>query len=324
MFDGTSDTNIPDKAKRYNTSTNKFEVYSSSGGTWSVLPFHTPIDNHIADVTLHTGVPVGGIIEFGGSVAPTNFLFCNGAAVSRTTYAALFTAIGTTYGSGDGSTTFNLPDTRGRFLLSKAASGTGSTLGGTGGSLDHAHAVSNHSHAIAGHTHTLSAHTHSIPAHTHTVADHTHSVSGHYHGVSGNGATINISSSGGHTHTVRVTGSTVSGSGSVSSRLDNNGTGSGTSLVGDPPIGATGSEHTHDASTFSGNIGNVNSGVNGDSGFTSGAGGAGTTGSGGSGTSGTPSSDVTSSTSLTTNTDGGSTTSSNNPAYLVINHIIRY
>lgn len=55
-------------------------------------------------------LPIGAITQFGGETAPTNWLFCNGQAVSRETYAELFEAIGTTYGDGDGSTTFNLPD----------------------------------------------------------------------------------------------------------------------------------------------------------------------------------------------------------------------
>lgn len=59
-------------------------------------------------------LPIGAIAEFGGSVAPTNWLFCNGQAVSRTEYAELFAAIGTNYGEGDGSTTFNVPDFIGR------------------------------------------------------------------------------------------------------------------------------------------------------------------------------------------------------------------
>lgn len=66
---------------------------------------------------------------------------CDGAAVSRTTEAALFAVIGTAYGAGDGSTTFNVPDLRQRFPLGKAAAGTGSTLGGTGGAIDHVHSV---------------------------------------------------------------------------------------------------------------------------------------------------------------------------------------
>ena len=60
-----------------------------------------------------TGVPVGGQIPYGGATAPTGWLLCDGAAISRTTYAALFAVIGTAYGSGDGETTFNVPDKRG-------------------------------------------------------------------------------------------------------------------------------------------------------------------------------------------------------------------
>lgn len=61
-------------------------------------------------------IPVGTILPYGGTVAPAGFLFCNGSAVSRTTYADLFEVTSTAFGSGNGSTTFNLPDFRGRFL----------------------------------------------------------------------------------------------------------------------------------------------------------------------------------------------------------------
>ena len=59
------------------------------------------------------GVDTGTIAAFGVSTAPSGYLKCDGAAISRTTYADLYTAIGTTFGSGDGSTTFNVPDLRG-------------------------------------------------------------------------------------------------------------------------------------------------------------------------------------------------------------------
>lgn len=61
-------------------------------------------------------VPPGAIMSYGGSNAPTGWLLCDGAAVSRTLYANLFAAIGTTFGLGDGINTFNLPDMRGRFV----------------------------------------------------------------------------------------------------------------------------------------------------------------------------------------------------------------
>jgi microcystin-dependent protein len=63
--------------------------------------------------------PVGVILPYAGADAPTGFLLCYGQAVSRTTYADLFAAIGSTYGAGDGSTTFGLPDLRGRVVIGR-------------------------------------------------------------------------------------------------------------------------------------------------------------------------------------------------------------
>lgn len=86
--------------------------------------------------------PAGVIEAFGGSVAPAGALICDGAAVSRTTYADLYAAIGTTYGAGDGSTTFNVPP-GGRVLVGRdAAVPSFDTLGETGGAVTHSHALS--------------------------------------------------------------------------------------------------------------------------------------------------------------------------------------
>lgn len=68
--------------------------------------------SRIAGGTLYADAPIGAILAFGGSSAPAGWMICNGAAVSRTTYAALFAVIGTAFGAGDGSTTFNVPDLR--------------------------------------------------------------------------------------------------------------------------------------------------------------------------------------------------------------------
>jgi len=81
---------------------------------------------------------VGEIKAFGGATAPTGTLLCNGSAISRTTYAALFTAIGTLWGVGDGSTTFNLPNLKGETLVGLDASQTEfNTLGKMGGEKAH-------------------------------------------------------------------------------------------------------------------------------------------------------------------------------------------
>jgi hypothetical protein len=97
-------------------------------------------------------VPSGAVLPYGGSSSPAGFFLCNGQAISRTTYSTLFGIVGTAYGVGDGSTTFNVPDLRQRFPLGLAASGTGSVLGGVGGNIDHTHTISD-----PGHTHTLSS-----------------------------------------------------------------------------------------------------------------------------------------------------------------------
>ena len=71
-------------------------------------------------------VPVGTVFDYAGSAAPDLWIFCYGQAISRTTYAALFAAIGTTYGVGDATTTFNLPDLRGRVVAGRDNMGNAS------------------------------------------------------------------------------------------------------------------------------------------------------------------------------------------------------
>ena len=96
---------------------------------------------------------IAGIINaYAGSTAPDGYLICDGSAVSRTNYAALFAAIGTTYGAGDGSTTFNLPDLQGRFPLGAGAGDglTARTVGQKDGEETHTLTTSEmpeHSHA---------------------------------------------------------------------------------------------------------------------------------------------------------------------------------
>lgn len=107
-------------------------------------------------------------MPFAGSVAPQGYLFCDGSAVSRTDYATLFAVIGTTYGAGDGSTTFNVPDMGGRVGLGKSSS---HALGSKGGSETVTLVTANlpeHHHSVPahGHTHTITATT---PKLTHSI-----------------------------------------------------------------------------------------------------------------------------------------------------------
>lgn len=102
------------------------------------------------------GVLAGFIQMYGAASAPTGWLLCNGAAVSRSTYATLFALIGTTYGAGDGSSTFNVPDMRDKFPV-----GSGSTyaLNATGGSANS---------TLPSHTHTATV---TDPGHNHTYLE---------------------------------------------------------------------------------------------------------------------------------------------------------
>jgi len=101
-----------------------------------VVPVVTSAGTRKVDV--NTFLPVGSYIQHAGPTAPTGFIACDGAAVSRTTYADLFDVIGTTYGAGDGSTTFKLPDARGLVMVGAGAHGTMTRANGTaynGGSV---------------------------------------------------------------------------------------------------------------------------------------------------------------------------------------------
>ena len=130
----------------------------------------------IRDYNTLLGVPAGCIMPYAGATAPDGWLLCHGQAVSRTTYADLFAAIGTAYGVGDGSTTFGLPDLRGRVVAGKDDMGgivagrltatgsgiTGATLGATGGTEAHtltSAQMPTHNHAVTdpGHQHSVQA-----------------------------------------------------------------------------------------------------------------------------------------------------------------------
>lgn len=134
----------------------------ADGSTWTVL-----------------GAAVGAVDFTAAASAPTGWILANGAAVSRTAYARLFAAIGTTYGAGDGTTTFNLPDLRGRVPLGVGTLAADTyALANTGGEARHVLTTAE-----------VAAHTHSGPSHTHTGPSHSH----------GDG-TLSAASAGSHNH----------------------------------------------------------------------------------------------------------------------------
>ena len=87
-----------------------------SGDVTGTASFDGSANINIATAFAAQPVPAGSVFNFAASTAPTGYLECSGAAVSRSTYAALFAVTSTTFGVGDGSTTFNLPNLRGEFV----------------------------------------------------------------------------------------------------------------------------------------------------------------------------------------------------------------
>src|SRR5262245_61277350 len=121
----------------------------------------TTVSNHSGFTAYGTyggGVPTGTVIAWAGStVAPGGWLYCQGQAVSRTTYAALFDVCGTTWGAGDGSTTFNVPSLSGRFPMAPGGPGNPGAIGTAGGVGAVTLGVANlpaHNHVVPGRTRT--------------------------------------------------------------------------------------------------------------------------------------------------------------------------
>lgn len=173
------------------------------------LARHAQIDHNVPTFTAPPTPPVGSIIAFAGTVSPNTqqFLLCYGQPVSRSTYPLLFSQVGTIFGAGDGSTTFNVPDLRGRAIVGL------DTMGGSAANiLTAANALG---HRAGSATHTLTAQ--EMPIHSHTGATasggvHTHtgsatSAGSHSHVVdSGGDHTHTTVAVGSHTHTMSATG----------------------------------------------------------------------------------------------------------------------
>jgi len=223
--------------------------YRSASGTISV-----------AGGRLDGMCPPGAVLDFAMATVPAGWLECNGQAVSRTTYAALFSAIGTTWGSGDGSTTFNVPPASDRYRRGRNNAG----LAGAVGTLQNP--------ANLAHTHTLSVTSggNSVD-HSHTYSGNTGGASaGHTHGFSWSGTTSGMNANNPHNHSQSNNARAVAGD------LNNNGGGGGafsamSSSAATININSTDINHGHDYSGSGTTGGNSNDHTHGFSGTTSGA-----------------------------------------------------
>jgi microcystin-dependent protein len=184
-------------------------------------------------------LPAGIIVDYGGAAAPSGWTLCDGSAINRTTFATLFAVIGTAFGAGDGSTTFNVPDLRGRVAVGKNA-GTFNVLGGTGGVETHSITAAE----MPGHTHTFTTGTESA---NHTHAGTTDSGGSHSHtihtiespgaindygfsNISGTSVNVvNTDAGGAHTHT--FTSGTQSANHTHSGTTASTGSGTAMSLL---------------------------------------------------------------------------------------------
>ena len=184
---------------------------------------------------LGAAVPPGTVSMYAGLAAPFGYLLCDGTAVDRTAYDTLFTAISTTYGAGNGTTTFNLPNLKGRVVVGLDATQTSfDTLGETGGANTHQH-IAGTSGNHDGHNHTVPAHGtnagnisigvggegdhgHNITGHTHGTTDHSHSVNPGPTTTGGSSSNNSVTlgsgfshANSGHTHSVNIATFTSAG-----------------------------------------------------------------------------------------------------------------
>lgn len=155
-------------------------------------------------------LPPATVHAFAGTTAPEGWAMCDGSAVSRTEYAALFAVIGTTYGVGDGSTTFNLPDMRGEFL--RGLDNMGTAAGARGLDSDGTARTVGQTQANA---------------------------------TAANG--LSTTSGGSHTHRLSIRGVTASGSNAAgtASLMNNTPTGTAVTLNSNNTANTTGSTHSH-------------------------------------------------------------------------------
>jgi microcystin-dependent protein len=275
----SSDTNIPVGTLQYNRTTRIFEEWDGSG--WTSMRVE----------------PAGVIKAFGGATAPSGHVLCNGTAYNTYTYRELHKVISNQYGgtaysagvtdSAGATTTFNVPNLKGRFPLGKSDSGTGSTIGDTGGAIDHTHDTKAHYHGMgAGANLNITASGASNTGYSATSItvnsknlEHTHSGATNLGDGAHNHDSIEAATSdstSGTIDNIRITGGTqiqplidnvVQQDGSA--HQHNFTTGGMNSNVShdhpitDPTHRHSTPDHTHGSSAFAGSIGTVTGGVDG-------------------------------------------------------------
>lgn len=235
----------------FETDTGRLKVGDGSTA-WNVLAYFVP-DTGSGDAS----VPTGSISMFAGTTAPSGWLICDGTALSRETYSSLFSILGTTYGTGNGTTTFNIPNLKGRVPAGLDTSQTEfNSLGLTGGAKQHTlttNEMPSHTHTQNSHSHTGSADSGGSHNHTATSA----SAGSHDHTASTASAGAhdhdNISSSGSHDHSYswgnnvsRATGTLGGVQGTVRGQSDTTGTRSHTHNI------ISQGSHTHTVTVDSG------------------------------------------------------------------------
>lgn len=164
--------------------------YDASVGVWRAL------------TALIATTPAGVISQYAGNTAPSGYLLCEGQTVSRSSYAQLFAAVGTTYNTGgEAGTDFRLPNLKGRVPVGRDSAQTEfDTLGETGGAKTHTLTIAQ-----------MPSHTHIQNSHNHTQDSHNHSQNAHSHSLSGNA----VSFAGGYGQNTPINGNAVNPSGST-------------------------------------------------------------------------------------------------------------
>ena len=157
-----------------------------------------------ADLTGIEGVPTATIVPWSDSSVPTGFLECNGAAVSGSTYSALFAIIGTTYGAGDGASTFNVPDLQDNVAMGKSGTKALASTGGANTVASTGNVGGSTANATLS-TAQLASHSHTVQTHTYPEGVNNNNIRPGSNSAAGSKTSSNTGSGTGHAHNMSAT-----------------------------------------------------------------------------------------------------------------------